>query len=222
MSSSSNSHLISSASTVAEEHLNNFRQLPYHIYFTNPYSPLPPILTTLNFSRFFQQLSVGIIPVSPPPQRLRLVPTGYHYRYVIDQDPLPSNTTVNNNPEDIPRPPSSSNSFSSLPDLIPISNNIETPTNSTIDHDSVPLHTVPPPLYYPNDRPPAYHTIRSRQLVLRRIRILERDASEVRIQIIEEHHRDIAEITSTTQGRLDHHDSILRDEIRLLEDSLEI
>lgn len=222
MSSSSTSLRNHAASTTAEEHLINFRQLPFHIYFTNPYSPLPPHLTSVNFSNFFRQISVGIIPVSPPPQILRLVRTEFHYRYIVDQTPITTHTEEENVQEDNSITSSSSNSFSSIPDLIPISHTPNDPLSSHVDISSDLSRTAPPSYLDSEDRPPAYHTIRSRELVLRRIRILESNSSEIRNQILEDHHREISSVNSTTRERLNTHNSTFRDEIRLLEDSLDI
>lgn len=208
--SSSSSNQTNISVRAAEEHLSNFQQLPFHIYFTNPYSPLPPILTTLNFSNFFRQISSGITPISPPPQRLILVEAEYHYRYIIDRRPRVQDH------QRIPSTSSSSDSFSSLPDLIPIQDNSNISSNLVINQNTTSPHIEPPPYADSTDRPPAYHTIRSRELVLRRIRILERNTFEVRQEIIEEHHRNISRITSETERRSDTHDSVIREKIDIL------
>lgn len=221
MSSSSFTQDNISSNQIAREHLSNFQQLPFHIYFTNPYSPLPPILTSLNFSNFFRQISVGIIPISPPPQRLRLVPTEFHYRYIVDQRPT-TPPIIENNRQETSGNLSHSNSFSSLPDLIPISEHLENTTTSNIDQTSELLQTAPPSYSEPYDRPPNYHTIRSRELVLRRIRIIETDASNIRHQILEGHHQEISRLTSTTEQSLRTHDSNLREEIRILRETLDL
>lgn len=217
-SSSSTNHI--SNLTAAEENLYHLRQLPFHIYFTNPYSPLPSHFTYLNFNPYFQQITSGITPISPPPQRLRLIETEYHYRYIIDSRPIipiPTNTNRNRFHREDSTSPSSSHSFSSLPDLIPISNH---PEDTTVDQTPELSHTDLPRYTPPEERPPGYYSSRSRQLILRRIRILERESLETRNHIIEEHHQQISDITSNTERRLNIHESTLREEIRTLEDSL--
>lgn len=88
-SSSNNNSYFDTDNIIAREHVHNFHNLPFHIYFTSPYSPLPPHLTSLNLEAFFRQVPAPSVPVpnSPPPQRLILVATEYHYRYIIDRRP---------------------------------------------------------------------------------------------------------------------------------------
>lgn len=182
--------------------MSNFIELPFNIYFTNPYSPLPVNLTSLNFSSFFTQISAGIIPNSPPPERLRLVETEFHYRYVIDRTPFHHNTQGEQNiiqesqtpPENSTDSNTASDSTDSLPELVPISdisstlslNNIEVDTS--IDFHSNLLSTEPPPYSFSRRGPPAYQTSKERELIPQQIRILERESSEERSQIVEDHH----------------------------------
>lgn len=127
---------------IAREHLDNFHQLPFSLYFTSPYSPLPPELTFLNIRAFFRQVPTSSIPIPRPVrnQRLILVPTEYHYRYIIDrrQPRITSNSTN-------PAPSNSSNSSStssnsSLPPLIPISPESSAPPAYTDSPSTLPAY----------------------------------------------------------------------------------
>lgn len=113
-------------------------------------------------------------------------------------------------------------SFSSLPDLIPIQDHSDTSSNSVVDQNSHLSHTDPPQYSESTNNPPEYHTIRSRELVLRRIRILERHALGIRQEILENHHRNISRITSETERLLEDHNSTLGGEINTLHASLNL
>lgn len=60
------------------EHLYNFSQLPFSIYFTNPYSPVLPHLTHHNLQAFFRQIPALAVPIPTRRQNLILVPTEYY------------------------------------------------------------------------------------------------------------------------------------------------
>lgn len=173
MSSSSNINSYhQSDNIIAREHIHNFRNLPFFIYFTSPYSPLPPHLTYLNLSAFFRHIPTEAVPLppSPPPQRLILIETEFHYRYIIDRRQTRRNSPSQNAPTNPPSPQSSTSlqssqrshsSDSSLPPLIPIPQTRLSPE---------------PPAYTESiENLPRYRRPEDRHLIQRSIDALERD-----------------------------------------------
>lgn len=165
---------------IAREHIPNFRNLPFFIYFTSPYSPLPPHLTHLNLSAFFRHIPTEAVPLppSPPSQRLILVETGYHYGYIIDRSP--TRNTPDHTPTTSPSSRTSTNSYSSLPPLIPILQTITSPSSqtSTNSFSSLPplipvpqtITSTPPPSYSETlERLPRYRRPEARELIHRSI-----------------------------------------------------
>lgn len=212
MSSSStiNSNLHSENIT-AREHISNFRNLPFFIYFTSPYSPLPPHLTHLNLSAFFNHIPTEAIPfpTSPPPQRLILVESGYHYRYIIDRRPIRDNPSTHNTPTRPQSPQSSQSStisYSSLPPLVP---------TSTFTNQS-----EPPPYTESCNNLPRYRSPERRVLIQRSIDTLERDYLEFENQTIRHRDLTIARLTADTDTQLTEIRESTQAEIRRLEDLL--
>lgn len=169
---------------IAREHLNNFFNLPFHIYFTNPYSPLPPHLTSLNLQAFFCQIPASAVPIpsSPPQQRLVLVPTEYHFRYIIDR-----------RPRRIIQAPTSRSTSSILP------------------HYST-----------PSENPPDYQGPPNQELLLRRIRILERDSIVFRNRSIADRDQQISQLYTDTDPLITEHQSRNTEEIDRCEELLNI
>lgn len=220
-SSSINNSFYDTDNIIAREHLSNFHNLPFHIYFTSPYSPLPPHLTTLNLPHFttlnlnasFQQIPAHSVPTpsSPPPQRLILVATEYHYRYIIDRRP----TRI---------PISNHSSSDSLPPLIPvtqstISQSTHTPSIQPIQLPSYDssfqssLHTIN------HSNPPDYQPPSEGDL-LRRITELERSAIHFRNTVIDNRNLTISRLYADTDAQITDHQEQTNQEIRRCEELL--
>lgn len=198
-SSSTYNSFYDSDNIIAREHLHNFHNLPFHIYFTSPYSPLPPHLTSLNLNAFFRQIPAHSVPTpsSPPPQRLILIATEYHYRYIIDRRPTTQLSTHS--------------SSDSLPPLVPIPQPINL-TNSSSSNTQ-------PPSYNSSDIPPAYQPP-SIETLLERIIALRRSSIEFRNTTIDNRNLTISRLYADTDNQISAQQSHTDQEIRHCEELL--
>lgn len=186
-------------SIYCQEHLYNFSQLRFSIYFTHPYSPVLPHLTYTNLQAFFRQIPAVAVPVPTRRQNLILVPTEYHFRYIIDRRRTPT------------------------PPLIPIEQDISFTHISTSIHSSdasipdlEPISDLPP--YSPShENLPSY-----RETILRRIQGVEREFEEDRRRIIHERDQSIIQTQTNTEFQIANRLSDYREELRRLNSLLDL
>lgn len=183
---------------IAREHLQNFYQLPFNIYFTIRYSALPSHLKT-----FFNQIPASSVPIQTPPrqQRLILVETEYHYQYIFNRRGPPTNLSRENSLTDTSSTSDSDyHSSSSLPPFVPIpSLNIQQSPSDNL--------TASPNYTPPFKNTPEYQRPQNTELISRRIRILERDSIDIRNTTTVDRDLTISRIyTETDQLITDHQD----------------
>lgn len=131
-----------------------------------------------------------------------------------------------------------SNSTSSIPDLVPNTDYHRDPTepdlfhvHNTFDLSSLETHldtstttlaTQPPPYTTSDENPPSYHPPWAREIILRRIRILQREATDLYRQIDQRRNESVAIYNAAVDTQLRHHDSQYQTNIEHLEDLLDL
>lgn len=218
MSSSSLTNSPNLNSFESSDNLQRFSHLPFST--SNLLSnniPTPHVSDTNNYNSaflqihipedlsFFQQINTGITPLS-----------------TSDQEPFHSDQ---------------SQSFSSLPDLVPLDQEFThstpdlfsitpsidfTSINNILDTSSNNF-SVDPPSYTPSDENiPGYQPPWNREIILRRIRILQTEATDLYRQVDQRRNENIAIYNAAVNTQLRDHDHRYQSNINHLEDLLDL
>lgn len=133
---------------------------------------------------------------------------------------------------------SHSNSYSSLPELVPITNedlidgvpdlftvhntfDLES-LNTLLDTSSNTFDITPPDYSFTDTQPPGYQPQWAEAVILRRIRILQREATELYRVVDQRREENIALYNAAVNSQLRDHDTRYQQNIEHLEDLLNI